>query len=49
MGVNLATTGGDNLSEQILGSSSFNELLQGKTNTVINAVKGSYKLYEQTG
>ncbi|NCB26986.1 MAG: hypothetical protein EOM62_16235, partial [Bacteroidia bacterium] len=47
MGVNLATTGGDNLSEQILGSSSFNELLQGKTNTVINAVKGSYKLYEQ--
>jgi hypothetical protein len=35
MGVNLATTGGDNLSEQILGSSSFNELLQGKTNTVI--------------
>ena len=47
MGVNLATIGGDNLSEQILGSSSFDNLLQGKTNTVINAVKGSYKLYEQ--
>lgn len=47
MGVNLATTGGDNLSEQILGSSSFADLLQGKTKTVINAVKGSYQLYEQ--
>lgn len=47
MGVDMATTGGDNLSEQILGSSSFNDLLQGKTKTVINAVKGSYKLYEQ--
>lgn len=47
MGVDMATTGGDNLSEQILGSSSFNDLLQGKTQTVINAVKGSYKLYEQ--
>jgi len=47
MGVDLATTGGDNLSERILGSSSFDELLQGKTKTVVNAVKGSYKLYEQ--
>lgn len=47
MGVDLATTGGDNLSEKILGSSSFNDLLQGKTKMVINAVKGSYQLYEQ--
>jgi len=47
MGVNLATTGGDNLSEQILCNSSFDDLLQGKTKTVINAVKGSYQLYEQ--
>jgi hypothetical protein len=47
MGVDLATTGGDNLSERILGSSSFDDLLQGKTKTVIHAVKGSYKLYKQ--
>lgn len=47
MGVDLATTGGENLSERILGNSSFDELLQGKKNTVINAVKGSYKLYKQ--
>lgn len=47
MGVDLATTGGENLSERILGNSSFDDFLQGKTKTVINAVKGSYKLYEQ--
>ncbi len=47
MGMDLATTGGDNLSERILGSSSFDDLLQGKTKTVVNAVKGSYQLYEQ--
>ena len=47
MGVDLATTGGDNLSERILGNSSFDDLFQGKTKAVIHAVKGSYKLYEQ--
>lgn len=47
MGVDLATAGSDNLSERILGSSSFDDLLQGKTQTVVHAVKGSYKLYEQ--
>lgn len=47
MGVNLATTGGENLSERILGSSSFDDLLKGKAKNVVNAVKGSYKLYGQ--
>ena len=35
MGVNLATTGGDNLSEQILCNSSFDDLLQGKTKLML--------------
>lgn len=47
MGVGLATSGMDNLSGNLLGESSFNDLLQGKKETIIHTVKNSYEFYNQ--
>lgn len=47
IGIGLATAGTNNLSGRLLGESSFNDLLQGKTETIIHTAKESYGLYEQ--
>lgn len=46
MGVSLATAGTENLSERILGESSFHDLLQGNVGTIAHAAENSYDLYQ---
>ena len=45
MGVGLATSGTDNLSGNLLGESSFNDLLQGTKETIIHTVKNKDGFY----
>ena len=47
MGVGLATAGTENFMNTLMGGSGFNELFQGNTTAIVNAVESSYHLYEQ--
>lgn len=45
MGVGMATAGADNLVGEILGKSSFDDLIQGNVRAIADAVENSYSLY----
>lgn len=47
MGVNLATAGTENLTENILGGSNFHNLLHGKISEIARTAKNAYDFYAQ--
>lgn len=46
MGVGIAGAGADNLQSSILGGSSFNDLINGNIQTIINTVENGYSFYQ---
>lgn len=44
-GLNIISQGGTNVSNQLLGQSSFNDVINGKTSAISNLVQGSYGMF----
>lgn len=47
MGVSIATAGTENVLDQLLGGSSFSDVMSGKIPAIANAIESSYDFYKQ--